>query len=1284
MEWLCYNDRTEIDMIRSKMRMGILWAIVALALHLWPGVVKPAHGQGSRKDDIVFNTRGVPLAGATVRVCAMPASGQPCAPLALIYSDAALTQALANPATTDGLGNYSFYAAPGKYEIEISGPGITTKQLPNVILPSDPSSPTFSSLSSTGGINAFSLTLTGNLTVNGSTSVVGSLASGTLNLSNQGTAPGAASSGTVNLYTKTADKRLYYKDETGTEIGPISSASGAQTNQPNTFTAPQNIDADFHTKGPNPWLDITRFGGYVGPNYSTNATTCSISTGSASASCAAASDFQNGHGILILGAGPTPAIATPQAPTVTPVFQVGTTQRNYCVADRDWAGGITPCGGVGFTTSAPASLALQSYTISGAWSFSNGVYTVTTSTPHNMPTAASGNASEPFAQIEIQSFTSNNRQCEGAFSLTAVPSGTTFQLSRNDLTSTGGANPGCSGGTMRIAPKIILKWDSHYTYSVQSATCSGGTATVTVSPGVFGPANTAASTWAVPWFVNAIFSGVTDSHYNGTFNISNYAPAGTAPNSVQYSIGSCTGVSNVGAGGTMTMVPGRAVKNHLIYECTGTSCTLPANAANYSLVGVAQGNDGFFADRGWGATPANVDTGDAPVTAPTGTTNEYLNTTIVSGGGTTSLTLAATASNTVSGAKVFHDNTPNLLQACAALPANTTGANSGRILIPTATSIYQFFPLIGNFDMVGNFSQNPRNCPAGTAVEFRSSVWQMGTILIGGGDSLAGGQGATNCPPAFYKLSSSLGCLQGTAYPMVYFDPETSNSNTLENLVLLPNQPYQTAIYMDEQLNHDGMVALRFEHVHANGGIHSFPVVNKSGFGFFWNYGGWSASGGNFSESIDYLITHNCGMPAYLPTPAPQPYIFTTNQSYSFGTFEVDACGLSGGIIGNNVNFNQVLTESAAGPPFKFNMLPYGVSGISFNQGSDADFTGGFATPYFDLTNSSASGMEVNYMSCGNSFQPLLQTGTTATSYSGISVRNNLNGCGGNIGAVNYRYDNMSNNLGIVSGYNTQLNAGAQVFSPMASPANFQSATAVSGTGLAPGTYSYCVIAVDPFGGVTGVNLAACSQVTTTTGNQSVQLVAPAAFPAGSIGLLVYDRTNGTYVNFASCATPQISVAGATITLTSTFEGCVYTNPNQTSAVANFVSTSNGIGGSKLLLNGEFLNAAPRSEQNIFLPGALSTTWTGSTWTLDRGVTVTRVQVQAKTAPAGCTTNAVVRLTDGTTPVNVTIAAAANDSGAITQNYASGAALTFSVQTAAAGCTTTPADANVTIQYRMQ
>jgi hypothetical protein len=119
-------------------------------------------------------------------------------------------------------------------------------------------------------------------------------------------------------------------------------------------------------------------------------------------------------------------------------------------------------------------------------------------------------------------------------------------------------------------------------------------------------------------------------------------------------------------------------------------------------------------------------------------------------------------------------------------------------------------------------------------------------------------------------------------------------------------------------------------------------------------------------------------------------------------------------------------------------------------------------------------------------------------------------------------------------------------------------------------------------------------------------------------------------------------------------------------------------------LGTETLTASPRSEQNVFLPGALTSTWTAATWTTDKAVTITRVQVQAKTAPAGCATNAIVRLTDGTTPVNVTISAAANDSGAISQNYAAASSLQILVQTAAAGCTTSPADANVTVQYRMQ
>lgn len=283
-----------------------------------------AQAQGSRKDDIVFNSRGVPLAGAQVRVCAMPASGQPCTPLALIYSDSALTQALSNPTTTDGLGNYFFFATPGKYLIEVSGPGIITKQFPNVILPSDPTSPTFSSITSTSNISGFSLTLTGNLTVNGPASVLGNLAFGAAQLTNQAIPPGTPPSGVVNLYTKTVDKRLYYKDDTGAEIGPIANTTGAQTNITNTFTADQNVDANLRVKGPSPWYDVTRYGvravppggfPFYGPT--TTATTVS---GNTVVTVADGSSFINGDGIVIhLAGGPDPTLGTGNQSTISAI-----------------------------------------------------------------------------------------------------------------------------------------------------------------------------------------------------------------------------------------------------------------------------------------------------------------------------------------------------------------------------------------------------------------------------------------------------------------------------------------------------------------------------------------------------------------------------------------------------------------------------------------------------------------------------------------------------------------------------------------------------------------------------------------------------------------------------------------------------------------------------------------------------------------------------------------------------------------------------------------------------
>ena len=267
--------------------------------------------QGSRKDDIVFNAQGRPMAGATVRICTSAATGQPCTPLALIYSDPGLTQALANPISSDGLGNYTFYAAPGRYEIEISGPSIITKQIPNVILPSDPTAPTFTTVTTTSGISAFSLTLAGNLTVQGSAAITGSLTVG-----------GA----------------------------PIPSA-----NQDNQWSASQRF------KGPIPYRDITAYmpaGGCDQSAFNGTHTTATITSGTNALTIAYDNNFKNGCGIFIANAGPVSTLATPaqgSAPNPNVIGTAGSTTVHYKVAAIDANFGTSAASAAITMNTAPAT-----------------------------------------------------------------------------------------------------------------------------------------------------------------------------------------------------------------------------------------------------------------------------------------------------------------------------------------------------------------------------------------------------------------------------------------------------------------------------------------------------------------------------------------------------------------------------------------------------------------------------------------------------------------------------------------------------------------------------------------------------------------------------------------------------------------------------------------------------------------------------------------------------------------------------------------------------------------
>ena len=133
------------------------------------------------------------------------------------------------------------------------------------------------------------------------------------------------------------------------------------------------------------------------------------------------------------------------------------------------------------------------------------------------------------------------------------------------------------------------------------------------------------------------------------------------------------------------------------------------------------------------------------------------------------------------------------------------------------------------------------------------------------------------------------------------------------------------------------------------------------------------------------------------------------------------------------------------------------------------------------------------------------------------------------------------------------------------------------------------------------------------------------------------------------------------------------------------VTASGTISAAAISTGGDSFANTPRVAWGSFLPGALSTTWTAAQFTLKKAINVVQIDLRAKTAPAGCTTFPVVQITDGTTPINVTLnSASVAQSVAGGQNYAVNATVLVKVSTAGAGCTTNAADVNVTVQYKMQ
>lgn len=88
-----------------------------------------AQGVFTNPKQVLGTVNGItrPVANATVTVCAASAAGIPCSPalVGVLFKDAALTQPLSNPFTTDASGNYQFAIAAGNYTVTETGAGFS-------------------------------------------------------------------------------------------------------------------------------------------------------------------------------------------------------------------------------------------------------------------------------------------------------------------------------------------------------------------------------------------------------------------------------------------------------------------------------------------------------------------------------------------------------------------------------------------------------------------------------------------------------------------------------------------------------------------------------------------------------------------------------------------------------------------------------------------------------------------------------------------------------------------------------------------------------------------------------------------------------------------------------------------------------------------------------------------------------------------------------------------------------------------------------------------------------
>jgi hypothetical protein len=500
------------------------------------------------------------------------------------------------------------------------------------------------------------------------------------------------------------------------------------------------------------------------------------------------------------------------------------------------------------------------------------------------------------------------------------------------------------------------------------------------------------------------------------------------------------------SGGTAQVVAKNLLQwNHQDYGPIRSFIYRSVNGGAYTFAGVAQGMDTSFEDVGYATSPP---ASYVPTTPPSSSTNQWLSSTISSGAGTTTLTLANAASATVNGAVVLHDNTPNVITAC------NVNTNGGTIVFPNVTT----WTFNTTLNMAACHEAQWRLLFASNPT-FNESLIPKGFI-----DSLPGPTKQVGFPN-YGDWNISFG---GNAYPIVYLPPGTSSGSTLRNIRVAPSGAYQSAVVQDQDSGGNNVVQLNYENsFFSNQSGAGIPFIMKGGFGFIFDRGGFQAGGGGhyFDSQPTMLMTVNQGLGICCQQ---LPGIVYMDKTVFVGPgIVMDGRGFPSVTNGSHMRFYETLLESGVTPIFTSRGGTQQLGTILFDAPSYADQLGGTGTALFDLTDQRVT--DFNVVSPGTNQGPIMTGSLNATAFPPLYIYNS---------AANGQYTNTLVNTNLLSQGTAKIGTA---MGSLAAPS-----VSAGGAGTIPaGTYYYQILPED-FNNNTGI--ASPYSSITVDGSHSVNI----------------------------------------------------------------------------------------------------------------------------------------------------------------------------------------------------